>query len=97
MIHSLAGGVLADGEIYTFAKVRTGETAMWYLVPELVFVKEGDRVLVPEGHFTREGVVETVPGRRRPSPWAAPKRSSGSRKTVDNPPPSVLSWGGIGE
>lgn len=33
MIHSLAGGVLADGEIYTFAKVRAGEEAMWYLVP----------------------------------------------------------------
>ena len=60
MIHSLAGGVLADGEIYTFAKIRTGEAAMWYLVPELVFVKEGDRVLVPEGHFTREGVVEKL-------------------------------------
>ncbi len=60
MIHSLAGGVLADGEIYTFAKVRTGEAAMWYLVPELVFVKEGDRVLVPEGYLTREGVVEKL-------------------------------------
>ena len=56
----VAGGVLADGEIYTFAKVRAGEEAMWYLVPELVFVKEGDRVLVPEGHLTREGVVEKL-------------------------------------
>ena len=46
MIHSLAGGVLADGEIYTFAKVRAGEEAMWYLVPE--------------GHLTREGVVEKL-------------------------------------
>ena len=60
MIHSLAGGVLADGEIYTFAKVRAGEEAMWYLVPELVFVEEGDRVLVSEGHLTREGVVEKL-------------------------------------
>ncbi len=60
MIHSLAGGVLADGEVYTFAKVRMGEEVMWYLVPELVFLQEGDRVLVPEGHLSREGTVEKL-------------------------------------
>ena len=73
MIHSLAGGVLADGEIYTFAKVRAREEATWYLVPELVFVKEGDRVLVPEGHLSisraRASWKSSSAARGRPRPF----------------------------
>ena len=56
MIHSLSGGVIADGTIYTFAKVRVGEVPMWFIAP--FAVKAGDRVLVPLGGGTAEGEVE---------------------------------------
>ncbi len=59
MIHSLSGGVLSDGEFYTFAKVETEEGARWYLSP--VSVKAGDRVLVPFAVAAeREGIVLRV-------------------------------------
>ena len=56
MIHSMSGGVLSDGGIYYFAKVRLEETVGWYLAPR--GVKAGDRVIVPFGGKSREGVVE---------------------------------------
>lgn len=56
MIHSLSGGVLSDGGVYTFAKVETQENTRWYLSP--FPVKAGDRVSVPFGlSGEREGVV----------------------------------------
>ena len=59
MIHSLSGGVLSDGEIYTFAKVEVEDGARWYLCP--LPVKAGDRVLVPLNLFDeQEGVVVKV-------------------------------------
>ena len=59
MIHSLSGGVLSDGDIYTFARVEVEGTARWYLSP--LPVKEGDRVLVPFGFLEeKEGVVAKV-------------------------------------
>lgn len=57
MIHSMAGGVLSDGELYLFVKVD-GEAAGWYL--SLFPVKEGARVLLPFGAETREGTVLKV-------------------------------------
>ena len=55
MIHSLSGGVLADGEVYTFAKVDVAGTPCWYLAPRKVEV--GHKVLVPVGRENAEGVV----------------------------------------
>lgn len=56
MIHSMSGGVLSDSGIYFFAKVRLADTMGWYLAPRTV--KAGDRVIVPYGNTSREGVVE---------------------------------------
>ena len=59
MIHSLSGGVLSDGEIYTFVKVETEGASRWYV--SLLPVKEGDRVVVPFGMLEeREGTVLKV-------------------------------------
>ena len=59
MIHSLSGGVLADGDIYTFAKVEVEGGARWYISP--LPVKEGDRVIVPLNLLEeREGIVLKV-------------------------------------
>ena len=58
MIHSLSGGVIADNEIYTFAKVRIGDVPRWYLSP--LKVEAGDRVLVPTANGEEEGTVERV-------------------------------------
>ena len=59
MIHSLSGGVLADGDIYTFAKVEVEGTARWYL--SMLPVKEGNRVIVPLNLLEeKEGVVLKV-------------------------------------
>lgn len=54
MIHSMSGGVLFDGEIFTFVKVE-GEAAGWYLSP--VPVKIGEKVLVPYANGSAEGEV----------------------------------------
>lgn len=56
MIHSMSGGVLSDGSIYTFAKVRFDGGVGWYLAPR--GVKAGDRVLAPYRGEPREGAVE---------------------------------------
>ncbi len=72
MIHSLAGGVLADGQIYTFAKISFGEETAWYLAPDLLFLKEGDKVLAPQGHLTKEGtVVKLERGTKQTAPVPA--------------------------
>lgn len=56
MIHSLSGGVLSDGEVYTFVKVDLDGAPRWYLSP--FSVKAGDKVIVPFGVAEeREGVV----------------------------------------
>ncbi len=56
MIHSLSGGVIADGGIYTFVKVELEGAPRWFICP--FPVKEGDRVLVPFNYTEeREGVV----------------------------------------
>ena len=33
MIHSMAGGVLGDLSVHTFAKVDVGGAPLWYLAP----------------------------------------------------------------
>ena len=59
MIHSLSGGVLSDGDIYTFAKVESEGASRWYISP--LPVKEGDKVLVPFGMLDeKEGIVLKV-------------------------------------
>ena len=58
MIHSMSGGVLSDGMMYTFAKVRFEDTIGWYLAPR--GVKAGDRVIAPVRGESREGVVERL-------------------------------------
>ena len=58
MIHSLSGGVIADNEIYTFAKVRIGDMPRWFIAN--LRVEAGDRVLVPTSDGTEEGTVERV-------------------------------------
>ena len=60
MIHSMAGGVLGDQGVYTFAKVETEGVPMWYLAP--MPVAAGQRVVVPAGRASRavEGVVLRV-------------------------------------
>ncbi|MDE6411359.1 MAG: hypothetical protein K2L02_02340 [Clostridia bacterium] len=56
MIHSLSGGVIADGQIYTFVKVEVDGAPRWFISP--FPVKAGDRVLVPFNYIEeREGVV----------------------------------------
>ncbi len=58
MIHSMSGGVLAENKVNDFAKVKVGDVPAWYLsLPE---AKEGDKVLVPFGGGTREGVIERI-------------------------------------
>ena len=44
MIHSLSGGVISDGGIYTFVKVELDGAPRWYICP--FPVKEGDCVVV---------------------------------------------------
>ncbi len=58
MIHSLSGGVIADNEMYTFAKVRTDGVPAWFLSP--FRVKAGDLVLVPAAGGEAVGEVERV-------------------------------------
>lgn len=56
MIHSLSGGVIADGGIYTFVKVELDGAPRWFICP--FPVKEGDHVLIPFNYTEeREGVV----------------------------------------
>ena len=55
MIHSMSGGILADSQMYLFAKVEIGETPAWYLSP--FSVSAGDRVLAPFGGALAEGTV----------------------------------------
>ncbi len=55
MIHSMSGGVLADGTVYTFAKVEAAGSPRWYLAP--FSVSAGERVVVPFGEGEAEGVV----------------------------------------
>ena len=57
MIHSMAGGVLGDQEVHTFAKVEAEGASGWYLAP--MRVAAGQKVLVPVGSGGRraEGVV----------------------------------------
>ena len=54
----MSGGVLSDGMMYTFAKVRFEDTVGWYLAPR--GVKAGDRVLAPLKGTSAEGVVERL-------------------------------------
>ena len=58
MIHSLSGGTLSDGEIYTFAKVRANGSVLWCLAP--MKVETGDRVLILLEREETEGEVERV-------------------------------------
>ena len=58
MIHSLSGGVISDGTVYSFAKVRVEEMVRWYL--NGCGAQAGDTVLVPFGGGTRTGRVERV-------------------------------------
>ncbi len=55
MIHSLSGGVIADGSVYTFAKVQLSAGPRWFIAP--FPVAAGDRVLAPFGDGLEEGTV----------------------------------------
>lgn len=57
MIHSLSGGVIDCGEIYSFAKVKTNDRTGWFLIPAFTEIEIGDRVVVPFGYTTEEGIV----------------------------------------
>lgn len=77
MIHSMSGGVIADGEVYTFAKVEVEGAPYWYLAPDSV--KEGDAVLVPFGKSgaLQQGVVKKVErGTRQTAPYPMNRISS---------------------
>ena len=69
MIHSMAGGVLGDLSVHTFAKVDVGGAPLWYLAP--MRVTAGQKVVVPYG---REGRRRTAP--RRPRPFRSPARGA---------------------
>lgn len=56
MIHSLSGGVIADGTPRLFAKVEVGGVPRWYLSP-FPKLNAGDRVLVPSPVGNAEGKV----------------------------------------
>lgn len=61
MIHSMSGGVLSDGEVYTFVKVEIQGETHWYLSRE-AGAKEGGRAVVPFGKadFPFEGTIVKV-------------------------------------
>lgn len=61
MIHSMSGGVLSDGEVYTFLKVEIEKETHWYFTRE-AGAKEGGRVVVPFGRadFPCEGTIVKV-------------------------------------
>lgn len=59
MIHSLSGGVIAEGDAVRFVKVLVNGVPSWYVSPFVV--KEGDGVIVPCGHLQeQEGTVVKV-------------------------------------
>ena len=66
MIHSMAGGVLGDLSVHTFAKVDVGGAPLWYLAP--MRVTAGQKVVVPYGRR------RTAP--RRPRPFRSPARGA---------------------
>ena len=75
MIHSLSGGVLSDGDIYTFAKVDVEGASRWYISP--LPVKEGDRVVVPLNLLDeKEGVVLKVESHTPQTAPCSVKRAS---------------------
>ncbi len=76
MIHSMAGGVLGDQGVHTFAKVEVAGAPAWYLAP--MRVQAGQKVLVPVGRENRraEGVVlktEDCTAQTAPVPLARAK------------------------
>ena len=73
MIHSLSGGVIADNEMYTFAKVRTQDAPYWYIAP--FKVEAGDLVLVPTPNGNQEGTVERVEYHTPQTAPVSPKRA----------------------
>ncbi len=73
MIHSLSGGVIADNEFQTYAKVRVGDVPAWYLCP--FKAEAGDVVLVPTAGGTAEGVVERIETHTPQTAPVSPKRA----------------------
>lgn len=76
MIHSLCGGVLSDGSVYTFAKISVEDAPYWYVTR--IALSAGDRVLVPFGKRETpcEGTVmrvETCTAQTAPVPVARAK------------------------
>lgn len=82
MIHSMSGGVLSDGSLYTFAKVETEGNARWYL--SVFPVSEGEIVLCPSegGHI--EGRVLRVERCDRKSAPVPPKNAPYLMKKFEN-------------
>ena len=81
MIHSMSGGVLSDGEIYFFAKVRLEERVGWYLAPR--GVKAGDRVIVPFGEKSCEGVVERTESCTAQTAPISPRRAREIERVIN--------------
>lgn len=75
MIHSMGGGVIRSYEnlIYCYVRLSDGEeagTKRWYISP-FVLIKSGDKVVVPCGIATSNGVVlrvENVTAQTAPYP-----------------------------
>ncbi len=83
MIHSLSGGVLADGGLYTFAKVELRAGPRWFLSPFPVSV--GERVLAPSSAGTEEGTVLKVEVCTRQTAPIPVNRAEELEKKAENP------------
>ena len=71
MIHSMAGGVLGDLGVHTFAKVDVGGAPLWYLAP--MRVAAGQKVVVHGGLHRADRARSALP-RAEHSPRSARRR-----------------------
>ena len=78
MIHSMAGGVLGDLGVHTFAKVDVGGAPLWYLAP--MRVAAGQKVVVPYGR--EDGGLHRADRARSALPRAEHSPRSARRRGV---------------
>ena len=67
MIHSMAGGVLGDLSVHTFAKVDVGGAPLWYLAPMRVTRRTAPRRPRPFRSPARGAFSAFCPKKRRKS------------------------------
>ena len=77
MIHSMAGGVLGDLSVHTFAKVDVGGAPLWYLAPMRVTAGQKD------GGLHRADRARSALPRAEHSPRSARRRGV---KAIDRSP-----------